>query len=51
MNLILLWLLILHLSPIDGERLLSRIVDKIEFLNPDIIFYAGDIVDDKAASS
>ena len=39
----------LHLSPIDGERLLSRIIDKINSVNPDIILFAGDIVDDKAA--
>ena len=39
----------IHLSPIDGERLLSRIVDKMNSLNPDIILLAGDIVDDKAA--
>jgi uncharacterized protein len=38
----------LHLSPIDGERLLSEIVDKINSVNPDIILFAGDIVDDKA---
>lgn len=38
----------LHLSPIDGEKLLSRIVEKINSLNPDIILFAGDIVDDKA---
>jgi len=38
----------LHLSPIDGERLLSRIINKINSLNPDIILFAGDIVDDKA---
>ena len=38
----------LHLSPIDGERLLSKIIDKINSLNPDIILFAGDIVDDKA---
>ncbi len=38
----------LHLSPIDGERLLSRIIDKMNSLNPDIILLAGDIVDDKA---
>jgi len=38
----------LHLSPIDGERLLSKIVDKINSLNPDVILFAGDIVDDKA---
>jgi len=38
----------LHLSPIDGERLLSRIIDKMNTLNPDIVLLAGDIVDDKA---
>jgi predicted MPP superfamily phosphohydrolase len=38
----------LHLSPIDGERLLSRIIDKMNSLNPDIILLSGDIVDDKA---
>jgi predicted MPP superfamily phosphohydrolase len=38
----------IHLSPIDGERLLERIVDKMNSLNPDIIILAGDIVDDKA---
>jgi predicted MPP superfamily phosphohydrolase len=38
----------IHLSPIDGERLLSRIVEKMNSLNPDIILLAGDIVDDKA---
>lgn len=38
----------IHLSPIDGERLLSIIVDKINSLNPDIVLLAGDIVDDKA---
>ncbi|MEO8231898.1 MAG: metallophosphoesterase [Ignavibacteriota bacterium] len=38
----------IHLSPIDGERLLEIIVDKMNSLNPDIILLAGDIVDDKA---
>lgn len=38
----------LHLSPIDGERLLSKIIDKINSVNPDIVLFAGDIVDDKA---
>jgi len=38
----------IHLSPIDGERLLERIVDKMNSLKPDIIILAGDIVDDKA---
>jgi predicted MPP superfamily phosphohydrolase len=38
----------IHLSPIDGERLLEKIVGKINSLNPDIVLLAGDIVDDKA---
>lgn len=38
----------LHLSPIDGEKLLSKIVEKINLLKPDLILFAGDIVDDKA---
>ncbi len=37
----------IHLSPMDGESLLSKIVTRINSLNPDIIFFAGDIVDDK----
>jgi len=38
----------IHLSPIDGEKLLERIIDKIISLKPDIVLLAGDIVDDKA---
>jgi predicted MPP superfamily phosphohydrolase len=38
----------LHLSTIDGERLLSKIIDKINSINPDIVLFGGDIVDDKA---
>ena len=38
----------IHLSPIDGEKLLERIIDKINSLKPDIVILAGDIVDDKA---
>lgn len=38
----------IHLSPIDGENLLEKIVVKMNSLNPDIIILAGDIVDDKA---
>ncbi len=38
----------IHLSPIDGEKLLPKLVDKINSFNPDIILFAGDIVDDKA---
>ena len=37
----------IHLSPMDNEALLERIAGKINELNPDIIFLAGDIVDDK----
>jgi predicted MPP superfamily phosphohydrolase len=38
----------LHLSTIDGEKLLERIVEKMNSLHPDIILLSGDIVDDKA---
>jgi predicted MPP superfamily phosphohydrolase len=38
----------LHLSTIDGEKLLDRIIEKMNSLHPDIILLAGDIVDDKA---
>ena len=38
----------LHLSTIDGEKLLTRIVDKMNSVNPDIILFSGDIVDEKA---
>ena len=38
----------IHLSPIDGEKLLKEIVGKMNSLNPDIVLLAGDIVDDKA---
>lgn len=38
----------IHLSPIDGEKLLTRIIDKMNSLKPDIVLLAGDIVDDKA---
>ena len=38
----------LHLSTINGEKLLLRIVSKINELNPDIVFIPGDIVDDRA---
>ncbi len=37
----------IHLSPMDGESFLSKIVTRINSLEPDIIFFAGDIVDDK----
>ena len=38
----------IHISPIDGEKLLKEIVNKMNSLNPDIVLLAGDIVDDKA---
>jgi hypothetical protein len=38
----------LHLSTINGEKLLSKIVAMINELNPDIVFIPGDFVDDKA---
>ena len=38
----------LHLSTIDGEKLLGRIVEKINSVSPDLILLAGDVVDDKA---
>ena len=38
----------IHLSPINDEKFLSGIVEKINNLNPDIILFPGDIVDDKA---
>ena len=38
----------LHLSTIDGERLLKRIVEKINSVEPDLILFAGDVVDDRA---
>jgi predicted MPP superfamily phosphohydrolase len=36
-----------HLTPVNDGKLLNRIVDKINDLNPDIILMPGDIVDDK----
>ncbi len=36
----------IHLSPLNNERLLKKIVGKINGLNTDIVFIAGDIVDD-----
>ena len=38
----------IHLSPINNGRHLKRIVQKINELNPDIVFIAGDFVDDRA---
>lgn len=39
----------LHLSPINDETFLTKIVEKVNSLKPDIILLPGDIVDDKAA--
>jgi uncharacterized protein len=38
----------IHLSPLNDEKFSSTIVKKINELNPDIVFIAGDIVDDNA---
>jgi hypothetical protein len=38
----------IHLSTINGEKLLSKIVAEINKLNPDIVFIPGDFVDDRA---
>jgi uncharacterized protein len=37
----------LHLSPINDESFLTKIVEKVNSLKPDIILLPGDIVDDK----
>jgi len=39
----------LHLSPVNNEKFLGNIIDKVNSLNPDIVLLPGDIVDDKAA--
>jgi len=39
----------LHLSPINNEKFLANIIDRVNSLNPDIVLLPGDIVDDKAA--
>lgn len=38
----------IHLSPMDNERFLTGIVDKLNSLNPDIILIPGDLFDDEA---
>lgn len=38
----------IHLSPMDNEQFLSKIVEKINMLNPDIVFIPGDLFDDQA---
>ncbi|HED37785.1 MAG TPA: metallophosphoesterase, partial [Ignavibacteria bacterium] len=37
-----------HISPVNDGKLLSKIVNKINELKPDIVLIAGDLVDDKA---
>jgi len=38
----------IHLSTINGKKLLSKIVSRINELNPNVVFIPGDIVDDRA---
>ncbi len=38
----------IHLSPMDNEKFLLKIVEKINSLNPDIVLIAGDLFDDHA---
>lgn len=38
----------LHLSVINDERFLDKVVSKVNALKPDIVLFGGDIVDDKA---
>jgi len=37
-----------HLTPVNDGKLLNDIVEKINSLNPDIILFPGDIVDEKS---
>ncbi|MBU2444532.1 MAG: metallophosphoesterase [Bacteroidetes bacterium] len=37
----------LHLSVINDESFLEKVVDKVNALQPDIVLFGGDIVDDK----
>ncbi len=39
----------IHLGSINGPRFLSKVVDKINKLNPDIILLPGDILDENIA--
>ena len=39
----------IHLSSINSDGFAREIVKKIKTLNPDIVFVAGDLVDDKAS--
>lgn len=38
----------IHLSTINNDRFARQLTDRINALNPDIVFIAGDLVDDKA---
>lgn len=38
----------IHLSPINDDKFLAIIIEKINSLNPDIVLLPGDIVDDRA---
>jgi uncharacterized protein len=38
----------IHLSPINAEKFLLNIVEKINSLNADIVLFPGDIIDDRA---
>jgi len=37
-----------HLTPVNDGKLLNDIVEKINSLNPDIILFPGDVLDEKA---
>jgi predicted MPP superfamily phosphohydrolase len=37
----------LHLSVVEGDKAVSKLTEKINSLNPDIVLFAGDILDDK----
>lgn len=39
----------IHLSPMDNEQFLLKVVNKINQLKPDIIFVPGDLFDDHAS--
>lgn len=37
-----------HISPVNNEKFLKKVVEKINSLNPDIVLMSGDVMDDKA---
>ncbi len=37
----------IHLTPMNNEKLLSKIIDKVNSLNPDIVLIPGDFADEK----